>query len=78
MVDGESATIVLLDMWDNKVQHLFIYTSQMPKEKYIWMRASIKSSYLLGKKTYFSIIQHQEKYRINIFPVANQARLAAL
>lgn len=34
MVDGESATIILLDMWDNKVL-LFTYSNHMPKEKCI-------------------------------------------
>lgn len=34
MVDGESATIILLDMWDNKVL-LFTYANHMPKEKCI-------------------------------------------
>lgn len=32
MVDGESATIILLDMWDNKVL-LFMYANHMLKEE---------------------------------------------
>lgn len=39
MVDGESATIILLDMWDNKVL-LFVLVKWQKKSAYEWLLIS--------------------------------------